>query len=97
MSVAHAVVGAFAALAAGPGVMFLGMFLAEAVSTGEYAALGGLIYGAIVGGVLTLVALAVGTVQSRSGNGRRRGLGIGLLIGSGLSLLAAGACFGILT
>jgi hypothetical protein len=46
---------------------------------------------------LTLLALIVGSVQSRSNNGRRRGLGIGLLIGSGVSLLAAGACFALLT
>jgi hypothetical protein len=76
--------GVFASLAGGPGVMFLAAWL---------GGVSGLLFGALSGALVVLVALIVGIVQSRSPDGRLRGFGIGLIIGSGLSLLGAGACF----
>ena len=76
--------GVFASLAGGPGLMFLAAWI---------AGLNGLLFGGLSGGLVVLVALIVGIIQSRLPDGRRRGFGIGLIIGSGLSLLAAGACF----
>ena len=76
--------GVFASVGGGPGVVFLATWI---------GGLNGLLFGGLSGGLVVLTALIVGIFQSRSPNGRRRGFGIGLIIGSGLSLLAAGACF----
>ncbi|MEA2708038.1 MAG: hypothetical protein QOF78_639 [Phycisphaerales bacterium] len=92
-SIKHAVAGTFAALAAGPGLVFGATWIAGVMSNEPYGALSGLVIGGIIAVLLMLAALVTGIVQSRSPNGRRRGFAIGLMIGSGLSLLAAGACF----
>jgi hypothetical protein len=92
-SVKHVFAGAFAALAGGPGVAFAGMGITSVAGSGPYAGLGGFLIGGLIGVVVVLIALILGIVRSRSPDGRRRGFGIGLMIGSGLSLLAAGACF----
>jgi len=83
VSVLHSFAGVFAALT-GPGIAFVGAWM---------PGLGGFLIGSLIGGIVVLTALIFGIVRSRSPDGRRRGFGIGLLIGSGLSLLAAGACF----
>ncbi len=93
VSITDAVSGTFAALLAGPGVVFAATLLAEVGSDEPYAALSGLFIGAATGGLLTLILLAIGVRRSRSSNGRRRGFGIGLMIGAGMSLLGVGACF----
>ncbi len=97
VSVADAVGGTFAALLAGPGVAFAATLIAEYTSDDDYAALGGLFIGAATGGLLTLILLAVGVRKSRSSDGRRRGFGIGLMIGAGLSLLSVGVCFAMIS
>lgn len=84
------------ALAAGPGASFLGLGLGSVLESGDYAGLGGLMIGTFAGAVLTIAALIYGVVRVRSPNGRRRGWGLGLLIGGGLNLLAVGVCFGLL-
>jgi hypothetical protein len=93
VSVKHSFAGVFAVLAGGPGVAFAGAWIAIATSSGPYAGVGGFVIGSLIGAVVVLIALIFGIVRSRSPDGRRRGFGIGLIIGSGLSLLAAGACF----
>jgi hypothetical protein len=93
VSVLHSFAGVFAALVGGPGVAFAGAWIAILMSSGPYAGMGGFAIGSVIGAVVVLVALIHGIIRSRSPDGRRRGFGIGLLIGSGLSLLAAGACF----
>jgi hypothetical protein len=96
-SVADAVAGTFVALLAGPAVAFAAMMIAEYSSDAEYAGLSGLFIGAAGGGLLTLVLLAIGIRKSRSSNGRRRGFGIGLIIGTGMSLLGVGICFAVIS
>jgi hypothetical protein len=93
VSIKRAVAGTFLALAAGPGLVVGATLLAEVASTQQYGALYGLVIGGAIGGLLSLIALVLGIVRSRAPDGRRRGFAIGLIIGSGLSLLAAGACF----
>jgi hypothetical protein len=93
VSVKHAFAGFFAVLAGGPGVAFGGMWIASVTSSAPYAGVGGFLIGSLIGAVVVLTALIFGIIRSRSPDGRRRGFGIGLIIGSGLSLLAAGACF----
>ena len=92
-SVKHVFAGVFAALAGGPGVAFAGMGITSLFGRGAYAGLAGFLVGSLIGVVIVLIALILGIVRARSPDGRRRGFGIGLMIGSGLSLLAAGACF----
>jgi len=92
VSVKYVFAGMFAALAGGPGIALAGTWIASVTGSGPYAGVGGFLIGSLIGGLVVLIALIAGIVQSRS-SGRRRGFGIGLLIGSGLSLLAAGACF----
>jgi hypothetical protein len=92
-SAKHAFAGVFAALVGGPGVAFGGLGIASITGNGPYAGLGGFLIGSLIGITITLIALIFGIIRSRSPDGRRRGFGIGLIIGSGLSLLAAGACF----
>lgn len=96
VSTGDAVAGTFAALLAGPGVAFGAALFAEATSNDSYAALGGLVVGAATGGLLTLILLVVGIRKSRSIDGRRRGFGIGLMIGTGISLLGVGVCFAVI-
>ena len=93
ISIKHVVGGTFASLAGGPGVVFAATMIAEVLSDDPYGALGGLLIGAMIGGLFLLIALIFGIAQCRSPSGRRRGFAIGLIIGSGLSLLGAGACF----
>ena len=92
-SVKLAFAGVFASLAGGPGIVFVATWIAGVISTQPYGAIGGFLIGSLIGGSIVLGALVFGIVRSRSPNGRRRGFAIGLIIGSGLSLLAAGACF----
>jgi hypothetical protein len=96
-SVADAVAGVFSALVAGPGVVVLATMIAEYSSDDDYAALGGLFVGAAAGGLLTLILLAIGIRKSRSSDGRRRGFGMGLMIGTGMSLLGVGICFAVIS
>jgi hypothetical protein len=93
VSLKHSFAGTLAALSGGPGVAFAGAWIAVAKRSGPYAGVGGFLIGSLIGAVVVLIALIFGIVRSRSLDGRRRGFGIGLIIGSGLSLLAAGACF----
>jgi hypothetical protein len=90
--VLHSFAGVCAALT-GPGIAFMGAWIASMMGRGPYAGVGGFLIGSMIGAVVVLVALIFGIIRSRSRDGRRRGFGIGLIIGSGLSLLAAGACF----
>ncbi len=85
------------ALAAGPGVSFLGLFVGELFESGDYAGLGGWMIGSLTAVALTITALISGLFRVHSPNGRRRGWGLGLLIGGGLNLLAVGVCFGLVT
>ena len=93
MSITRAVAGTFLALAAGPGVVVAATLIAGVASTVQYGEVYGLVAGGAIGGLLSLIALVLGIVRSRAPDGRRRGFAIGLIIGSGLSILAAGACF----
>lgn len=89
-----AVLGTAAAVSVTPACAFAGAWLDGTLnSESDYAGLAGLIYGGIVGLAAQLAALVWGVLLATRGrDGRRRGLGLGLLIGTGLAALGVGAC-----
>jgi hypothetical protein len=86
--------GVAVALVAGPGVSFAGLGLGMLVmSNRNYDALVFWLISTMAGAALSLLLLVLGILRSRDRDGRRRGFGIGSLIGVGLNLLVVGLCF----